>query len=145
LESRQNPGIARYITTISSTLAPEAAFAYMADFANAREWDPSVSRSQRVDDSTFDLTARFGGRDVELRYRVVERDPPRRVVLEAKGSGFTSRDTITVSAAGQGSEVHYDALLAFEGARRLLDPVMSRLFKRLGDEAAAGLRRVLNS
>ena len=136
--------MARYVTTISSGLPPEAAFAYMADFSNVPHWDPSVSRAERVDDSTFDLTVRFGGRDVDLRYRIVEQEPPHRVVLEAPGAGFTSRDTITVSPAGGGSEVHYDALLAFHGIRKLLDPVMQRLFKRVGDDAAAGLRRVLN-
>src|SRR5215467_9292346 len=77
-----NNGVARYVTSISSALAPDVAFAYMADFTHVHEWDPSVSRSERVDESTFDLTASFGGRDVQLRYRIVEQDPPRRVVLE---------------------------------------------------------------
>jgi hypothetical protein len=136
--------LARFTTTIASSLSPAEAFDYMADFTNALEWDPSVSKAKRVDESTYDLTARFGGRDVELRYRGVELEAPRRVVLEAKGAGFTSRDTITVAPAGSGSDVRYDAALTFDGARKLLDPVMQLLFKRLGDNAAAGLRRTLN-
>jgi hypothetical protein len=40
--------------------------------------------------------------------------------------------------------VRYDALLAFEGVGRLLDPVMQLVFARVGAKAAAGLARVLN-
>jgi len=76
--------------------------------------------------SAFDLVARFGGRDVPLRYEIVEYDSPRRVVLEAWRPGFVSRDTITVEPAGNRSVVHYDATLAFAGLGRLLDPVMQR-------------------
>jgi hypothetical protein len=142
--------MARFVTKIESTLPPEEAFAYMADFSNARVWDPSVSRADRVGDgplgagSEFDVVARFAGRDVELRYRIVEHDPPQRVVLEAPGRGFGSRDTITVEAAANGSIVGYDARLTFSGARRLLDPVVQRFFNHVGARAEAGLRSALN-
>jgi hypothetical protein len=142
--------VARFVTAIESALPPEEAFAYMADFSNARVWDPSVSRADRVGSgpvgagSAFDLVARFAGRDVDLRYEIVEYDPPRQVVLEARRPGFVSRDTITVEAAGRGSVVRYDALLEFSGVRRFLDPVMQRLFGRVGAGAEAGMRSSLN-
>src|SRR5512144_2125994 len=126
-----------YVTEVSSSLPPIEAFAYMADFANARLWDPSVSEARRVGEasiglgSAFDLVARFGGRDVPLRYEIVEYDSPRRVVLEAQRPGFVSRDTITVEPAENGSVVHYDATLAFGGVGRLFDPVMQRIFNRV--------------
>ena len=142
--------MARYVTTIPSALPQVEAFAYMADFANARRWDPSVSEAKRIGDassgvgSTFDLIARFGGRDVPLRYEIVEYDAPRRVVLEARRPGFVSRDTITVEPAENGSIVHYDATLAFGGLGRLLDPVMQRVFDRVGARATLGLQTALN-
>ena len=34
--------MARYRTTIQTKKSPEEAFEYLADFANAREWDPGV-------------------------------------------------------------------------------------------------------
>jgi hypothetical protein len=142
--------MARYVTTIQSTLPAAEAFAYMADFANARLWDPSVSEARRVGDgplglgSAFDLVARFGGRDVPLRYAIVEYDLARRVVLEAQGRGFVSRDTITVEARDAGSSVHYDASLAFGGAGRLLDPIMQLIFGRVGARATAGMQSALN-
>src|SRR4051794_25896014 len=88
-EWKERP-MARYTTTIESHLAPEAAFAYMAEFSKACQWDPSVSEARRVGDgplakgTVFDLVARFGKRDVPLSYEIVEYDSPKRVVLEAR-------------------------------------------------------------
>jgi hypothetical protein len=142
--------MARYVTKIESDRPQAEAFAYMADFANARVWDPSVSEARRVGDapigvgSTFDLVARFGGRDVPLRYAIVEYESPRLVVLEAQRPGFVSRDTISVEPAGSGSVVSYDATLAFTGLGRLFDPVMQRIFNRVGVRATAGMKAALN-
>lgn len=142
--------MAHYATTIESKLPASEAFAYMADFANAREWDPSVSAATAVGDgpvglgSEFDLVARFAGRDVPLRYEIVEYEEPKTVVLEARRPGFVSRDTITVEPAEHGSVVSYDADLAFQGLGRLADPVMQRIFNRVGAQATTGMRTALN-
>jgi len=142
--------MAHYETTIESRLSQADAFDYMADFANAREWDPSVSKAQRVDEgplavgSAFDLVAGFAARDVPLRYTLIEYDRPRRVVLEARRPGFVSRDTITVAEAAAGSNVHYDARLELSGWRRLLGPFFQRTFAGIGDRAAEGMRAALN-
>ena len=138
--------MARYETTIESRLPAAEAFAYLADFANARVWDPSVSEARRVGEgplgieSAFDLVARFAGRDVPLRYTIVSYEPPHRVVLEARRPGFVSRDTITVEPAEHGSDVHYNAILAFSGLGRLFDPLMQRIFNRVGAQATTGMK-----
>jgi Polyketide cyclase / dehydrase and lipid transport len=142
--------MARYVTEIESALPQAEVFAYMADFANARLWDPSVSEARQLGaapigiGSAFDLVARFGGRDVPLRYEIIEYDAPRRVVLEARRPGFVSRDTILVEPAGEGSVVNYDAKLAFGGVGRLFDPVMQRVFNRVGARATLGMQTALN-
>ena len=142
--------MARYVTKIESALPQAEAFAYMADFANARVWDPSVSDARPVGEapiglgSASDLVARFGGRDVPLRYEIVAYDAPRRVVLEARRPRFVSTDTITVEPAENGSVVHYDAALAFGGVGRLLDPVVQRIFDRVGARATLGMQAALN-
>jgi Polyketide cyclase / dehydrase and lipid transport len=143
--------VARYTTTVRSRLAPEDAFAYMADFANARSWDPSVSQARREGGdavglgSTFVVVARFAGRAVPLSYAIVAYEPPARVVLEAR-RGFVSRDSIGVEPAeGGGSLVHYDARLEFRGIGRLFDPLMQLVFNRVGAKAADGLQRELNA
>ena len=142
--------MARFLTRIESNLSQPDAFAYMADFANARVWDPSVSEAKRVGDapvgqgSQFELIARFAGRDVPLRYEIVVFESPQQVVLEAKRPGFVSRDTISVEASGDGSVIRYDAILAFSGIGRLFDPVMQLIFRRVGANATAGMRAALN-
>ncbi|MEI8106160.1 MAG: SRPBCC family protein [Actinomycetes bacterium] len=142
--------MARYTTSIRSTLSAADAFEYMADFSNALVWDPSVSVAHRVGSgplavgAEFELVARFAGRDVPLLYRVAEIDVPHRIVLEAVKPGFASRDTITVEPSDLGSVVHYDAVLAFSGSGRLFDPLMQLVFNRVGAKARAGMATALN-
>jgi len=142
--------MARYVTSVESTLPPMYAFAYMADFAHARLWDPGVRDARRVGEAeigegaAFDVVARFGGRDLTLRYEIVEYDEPRQVVLEARRPSFVSRDTTTVEPADHGSVVQYDATLAFSGLARLFEPVLQRMFDRTGARATVGLQTALN-
>jgi hypothetical protein len=143
--------MARYVTKIESRLTPDEAFAYLADFSNARFWDPSVSSARAEQDgptglgSTYALVSKFAGRDVALKYEIVEYDAPRQVVLQAVQPTFTSRDAITVERSGEGSTVTYDARLVFRGVGRLLDPVMQLVFNRVGRHATQGLRTALNA
>jgi hypothetical protein len=142
--------MARYATAIPSRLPPADALAFMADFSNARLWDPSVSKAQRKGDgpvglgSEFEVVARFAGRDVPLTYSIVAYEPPGRLELEAR-RGVISHDTITVEPAeGGGSIVHYDATLVLSGFGRLFDPLMQVVFNRVGAKAKAGLQTALN-
>ena len=141
--------MARYVTTVESSLTPDEAFAYMADFSHAVEWDPSVEEARRTGevgpDASFELVVRFGGRKVPMHYRTASFDAAEhRVVLHADNPRFVSRDTITVSKAPGGSTVRYDAVLDLRGPVRFLDPLLQLLFKRTGDKAAAGMRTALN-
>ena len=139
--------MARYSATIPSNRTPAEAFAYMADFANVREWDPSVRRAERLDDgplaqgSRFEVDVGFLGREVELTYELTEYDPAaRRAVLQASNATTVSVDTITVA---DDASVTYDARLQLRGPLGLLDPLLGLAFKRLGDNAADGLRGAL--
>ncbi|MGH7721614.1 MAG: SRPBCC family protein [Candidatus Dormibacteria bacterium] len=142
--------MARYTTTIASSLPPADAFAYMASFDNAQEWDPSVVAARRLDDgevgrgSRFQVTSRFAGRSVPLLYEITQFEAGRRVVLEAWRGTFGSVDTITVAAAGTASSVTYDARLVFRGLARIADPLMQPAFNSVGRKADASLRVQLN-
>ena len=142
--------MARYVTAIESTLSPAEAFAYMADFANALHWDPSVVEASRSTEgplgegSAFDLVVKFGGRRLAMKYELVAYDEPRSFTVESRQKSFTSRDTVTVAPVAAGSTVHYDAVLEFSGGGRALDPIMQLLFNRTGAKAAAGMRAALN-
>lgn len=141
--------MARFTTTIPSRRSQADAFAYMAAFENASEWDPSVTEAKRVGDeplgvgTSFEVVSKFGPRLVPLTYTIVRYEPDGLVVLEARSKGFVSTDTITVEPAGDASTVTYDAMLTFSGLGRLADPLMQVVFNRVGRKAEARLREVL--
>lgn len=142
--------MARYRTDVSTPMSPSDAFEYLARFSNAVEWDPSVVSAEMVTPepvqlgSVFELVIKSSRRESTWRYEIVEHDPPERVVLRAEQGALVSVDTITVRSAPEGGAVAtYDADLRFRGLLRLADPVLSIVFRRLGDKAAAGLRREL--
>lgn len=142
--------MARYVTEVATSLPPDAAFAYLADLRHFADWDPGVPRSVQVRgdgpgaDAAYDVTVAAVPRDLVLRYEVVEHDPPRTLLVVARNAVFTSRDRITVEADGTGSVVTYDAELRLNGPLGLFDPVLRLAFGRIGDRAAAGLRRALD-
>jgi hypothetical protein len=145
--------MARFRTTIVSVRSVEDTFDYMADFANAREWDPATVAAERLDPgppavgSGFELTEKFLGRTLPMEYRIVDLDRPRRVVLHADLPAVRSIDTITVEpagAGGSGSVLTYDAeLRPRTTVARIFDPITGLLFKRLASGGAEGLRREL--
>ena len=65
------------------------------------------------------------------------------IALEAQARWFRSYDVITVSGRGTGSVASYDALLELKSLAKVAAPLMGRAFRKIGDDAAEGLRRVL--
>ena len=143
--------MARYRTTVPSRRPIDEAFDYMADFSHARDWDPSVTSARRVGEgdiglgTTFELVTTFNGRAMPLTYEVIAYDPPRRVALRAQTPLVISLDEITFESTDDGSDVTYDATLRTRGWLRLVSPVVSVMFKRIGDRARDGLARELNA
>lgn len=140
----------RYVATVGSGMKPEALFDYMADFASAAEWDPSVVSAERLDSGGAKLGSRFRivvkllGSESPFDYEVIEYVRPNRVVVRAETDAVSSLDEMTIEPRGEGSALTYDAQLELKGPRKLLAPVMAVLFRRLGDNAKAGLERELN-
>jgi hypothetical protein len=143
--------MARYRTTVESTKSPEEAFDYLAEFSNAREWDPGIVEAANLtgdpvgSGSRFRLVSRFLGRRVPLEYRITEYERPTRVVLVADEASIRSTDEIRVAAAGGGSRVTYEADLRLKTPLGgVMDPLLALAFRRIGARAAAGLREALN-
>lgn len=142
--------MARYVTTVRTSWSPEAAFSYLADLRNFADWDPGVRRVTQVEGSgagaqaVFDVAVVRPGPDLVLRYRTEDFDEPSTVLVVARSALFTSEDRITVvPESNGGASVTYDADLRLNGPLRLADPALRLVFGRIGDRAAAGLRRVL--
>ncbi len=148
--------MARYVAVVDSPLSVEEAFASLADLRRFAEWDPGVASSVQVTPSadshdgpglgaTYDLTLAPPSAPLRLRYRVIEFDPPNRIVVEAANRLLCSYDTISVAASATGSLVVYDAELRLPFPLALADPVLGPVFNVIGDRAATGLRRFLES
>ncbi len=141
--------MARYVVTIPSPMSAEEVFDYMATFSNVTEWDPTAAEAHPIDGGEPGLGARFHvlvkwmGREIALEYETTSYERPKRVVLRAENSTTISEDTVTVRPTSSGCEMTYDAELTLKGAIKLIDPLFGLAFKRLGDNAAAGLRREL--
>jgi hypothetical protein len=143
--------MARFVTSLGSGWTPERALAYMADFSNATEWDPSVVAARSLDPgpprrgSAYELTVAVGkGRHVTLHYVITELSGSA-VELLAETRWLRSRDRITVRGAPDGSRVTYDASLTLRGIARPFSAVLAPSFRRTATRALVSLRRVLSA
>ena len=141
--------MAKYTVSVESSKSVEEAFAYMADLRNFANWDPGVLTVTQVAGdgaglgSSFDVAVKSVGGGTVLRYETLEYDEPANLLVEARNSKFTSIDRITVVAKDEGSIITYAAELLLNGCLSPLNPLLGLVFNRIGDRAAAGLRRVL--
>lgn len=141
----------RITEQIETPSAPEAAFAFIADFANAMQWDPGTVTSERIDDGPVGVGARYrlgvrlGGRVAPMEYRISAFEPPHRVVLVGEGSGVSAVDEIRFEPTGTGTRIDYTADIQLGGVLRLIQPFLGRAFAKLGRDALAGMQRTLDA
>jgi hypothetical protein len=139
----------RNLATVRSPWTADRAFDYLADLEHFAEWDPGTVRSQRIPATdaggppAYDVTVRTFGREVTLRYEVVESDAPRHLRLVAESSVLQLVDEITVAPAGDGCIVTYAATLTLRGPLRLLEPLFAPGFRRTVARGGEGLTRAL--
>jgi hypothetical protein len=142
--------MARYTGTVTSPKPIGEVFAYMADFSNVSEWDPSAVSSSPLGEAgaregaTYEVVSRFLGREVPLVYETISLEEPERVVLRGENEGVISLDEISFRRLpGGGTEVGYEADLRLKGVRRLLDPIFGIAFRRLCERARSRMQEVL--
>lgn len=141
-----------YEATVSSSRAADDVFSYLADFRTVAEWDPSITRSTRLDaGGDIEVGARYKvvtstlGRDTELEYETVELQRPTRIVLRGENSSAISDDTITIAPRPDGGcDVTYRAELELKGLRKIAEPLVGAALQRLGAKAKTGLEQKLN-
>lgn len=143
--------MARYRTSVRTPWTPTDAYDFMKDLSRFDEWDPGIKKAVLVagtpgaPGSSYDLTVGGVGKDTVMRYEIVRADAPRSVEARSQTSLLESIDVITVTTdLDGGCVVTYDADLRLRGPLGLADPLLGLVFKRIGDRAAAGLRRRLD-
>ena len=142
--------MARYVTTIPSSKSPAEAFAYMSDLRNFAEWDKGIIRVEQITGdgaglgTVFDITVKgIGGQNSVLRYETTEFDSPTNVLVKGKNWMFTSIDRVTITPTATGCDVTYDAILTANWIVAPMNLVLGAVFKKVGDSATKGLRKVL--
>ena len=140
--------MAHIVRTVSTTWTVEQAFAYMADFSNAAEWDPGVAHAIRVDGgdigrgSAFELTVLIGGRRLPMRYEITDYTPGS-VTFSSKTRSLVSVDTVTVTSRAGSTEVTYDARINLRGLLRIVDPLLTLGFRGVANRAIRRLEQRL--
>jgi len=135
---------------VETTLPIDDVFAYVGDFANAREWDPGVATAERLDagpiglGSRFRLGVRLGSRVAPMDYTITAFEPPTRVVLTGSGSGVSAVDEMRLEALATGTRLDYTADIKLAGFLRLIQPFLGGTFAAIGRDAADGMRRTLD-
>lgn len=113
---------------------------YLADFANAEEWDPGTKTCTPLDGQPVQVGSRwhnvseFMGRETELEYRLEVWEPDH-VRLVGDNKTVTSHDDITLRAVDAGStEVTYHAEFDFHGVAALAGPLLKPALEKLGGD-----------
>jgi carbon monoxide dehydrogenase subunit G len=140
------PSVSRTFTT---TATPDAAYAYLADFTNAEEWDPGTQTCERTGGdggvgTTYRNVSKFLGRESEISYTTAELAPPTRVHLRGTNEQFEGHDLFEIRAVGRGCEVTYRADMTFSGLARLASPVVSAYQPVLARKTVAQLKACLD-
>ncbi len=135
---------------IETALGIEAAFAFVADFANSERWDPGVASSVRLDDgpakvgARYQLGVRMGSRVAQMEYEITRLEAPHRVVLTGRGSGVRAVDDISFSTTPTGPRIDYVADIRLQGLLGLLSPFVGGTFAKIAQNARTGMQRTLD-
>jgi dehydrogenase/reductase SDR family protein 12 len=142
--------MARYIDAIDLPIPIEEAFDYLADFSRTAEWDPGVEEAHRLTKGEVGVGARFNvivsffGQRIPLEYEITEFDRPSRLVLTGGDSSMISVDEMAFVSRPGGTRVTYEARIDLVGIRRIADPIVDVLMRRVGRLAVRGLRERLS-
>lgn len=135
---------------IVTPLGLDAAFAFVADFANSMHWDPGVATSERIDPGPVGVGARYrlgvrmGGRVAPMEYRISVFDAPHHVILVGNGSGVSAVDEIHFEPNGTGTLIDYTADIRLGGLLRFAQPFLGGAFAKIARDALSGMQRALD-
>lgn len=154
--------MATYETTLTIQKSVEETFAFVSDFSNAAQWDPRTYEATRASEAPIGVGTRFiltGGllpeesvkrfripgflAGMALPYDVVEFDAPRRFVLEGKTPLVRYRDVLEFSEGDGVTRLSYRADLHLRGPLSLGEPILRRVFQKIGDDATQDLPDVV--
>jgi hypothetical protein len=135
---------------VRTTLDAPSTFAYLSAFEHTPTWDPGIPivEKQTVGPvavgTKYHAVAEFRGKRQPIDYVVTELSDDR-IQLRGENKTVISVDTITVRPAQTGAEVDYHAEFTLKGLAKLAEPFVNPMFEKLGDPAADGMKKQLDS
>ena len=138
----------KLVRSVTVAASPKKVFDYLSDFTTTTEWDPGTVSTVRVSGdggvgTVYENRSRLAGRESALTYVVTEIRSPESITLRGHNDSVVAVDTMTFEPVGKGTRVTYTAHFTFKGAAKLAAPFLCPAFKKLGDEAEAGLQEHL--
>ena len=136
---------------IETALPIDAAFDYIADFANSHAWDPGTLSSRRIGSgpvgagARYLLDVRMGDRVTPMEYRIREFERPTRVVLSGSGSNVDAVDEIRFERVGDATVIDYTADIRLGGLLRFAQPFLGATFAGSGATPRPGCMPDLTS
>jgi dehydrogenase/reductase SDR family protein 12 len=150
--------VASYTTTLTIHRPIARTFGFVSDFRNAAKWDPRTYAVEKTTDGPIGVGTRFvltGGMmtksavqrlhlpesvaGMPLPYDVVAFDAPNEFVLEGETGMFVYSDRLEFSADGDDTILRYFAELKLKRLSSVGEPLLRKMFQRIGDGATAGL------
>jgi carbon monoxide dehydrogenase subunit G len=127
---------------------PEQVFAFLADHANDPQWLPGLVDSRNFSgegtDYQWELTYKMAGVSFNISGHVLEHDPPRRHVVETRGSIVTTW-AWTLEPEGNGTRLllQLDYTVPVAALGKLAEKLLLGQNEKLANEGAANLQRIL--
>ena len=126
----------------------DAVVAYLADFANAEQWDPGTVTCVPVDGSpvhvgkTWKNTSKIAGITTEIDYMLKDLTDDR-VLLVGSNDTATSTDDISITPHPDGAEITYTSIVEFNGIAKLGSPVVRLVFEHLANETEDSIKKAV--
>jgi hypothetical protein len=135
--------MARYVTSMLVRRSAGDTFAFISDLRNAPAWDPQTVAAYKIshgpirEGTRFRLVGKLLGRRLDLPYEIQFYDAPRELLIAGETAFLRYSDRITLATHGEGTRLTYDARLHLKGALRFANPLLSVIFRRIGDAATS--------
>ncbi|MEM1143585.1 MAG: SDR family NAD(P)-dependent oxidoreductase [Pseudomonadota bacterium] len=124
-------------------------FRYVADFRTSAEWDVTAYKATKTSSgpiglgTVFDVRCKLPVGFIDLRYEIVEFEPPHRIALSATGWLFDAVDTIEFTETDGGTRIDYSADFTLKAPFSALESRLESGMYRMGKSAVRSLGRAL--
>jgi uncharacterized protein YndB with AHSA1/START domain len=141
----------RLATSTSITRPAAEVFEFVADARNEPQWHTDALAVTRTDDGPISAGSSFAAQMKPYRgvsegtMTIVDHEPPRRVVFEARMGTTLATITMTVEPEAAGARVTRQIEVEASGLFRVMAPVVTPMWRKQVAGHLANLKRVLET